>query len=263
MSPRRVPQIAVLAWVQVVRRPDDARVRAGRHRHRRAERLGQVERRRRRRLGARRPGPSRRAVLEDGRRHLRRHLEAPGPRAGRGVAHDRQRLRPPAGRLGRGDDHPDAVPHRRERVLDERRPPAASSTSRSCSRTPASAASSTSSWARASSTPSCRRRPEDRRAVIEEAAGILKFRRRRERAERRIESTEANLLRLQDLHREVRRQLRPLERQAEAARRHDSLASELRALRLFLAGKELTSLKKRLSEAEAHTGSPSESRRAG
>jgi chromosome segregation protein len=94
-------------------------------------------------------------------------------------------------------------------------------------------------------------RPEDRRAVIEEAAGILKFRRRRERAERRIESTEANLLRLQDLHREVRRQLRPLERQAEAARRHDSLASELRALRLYLAGKELTSLQRRLSEAES------------
>jgi len=92
-------------------------------------------------------------------------------------------------------------------------------------------------------------RPEDRRAVIEEAAGILKFRRRRERAERRIEATEANLLRLQDLHREVRRQLRPLERQAEAARRHDSLASELRAFRLHLAGSELTSLQRRLSEA--------------
>ena len=92
-------------------------------------------------------------------------------------------------------------------------------------------------------------RPEDRRAVIEEAAGILKFRRRRERAERRIEATEANLLRLQDLHREVRRQLRPLERQAEAARRHDALASDLRALRLYLAGRELTSLQKRLSDA--------------
>ncbi len=93
-------------------------------------------------------------------------------------------------------------------------------------------------------------RPEDRRAVIEEAAGILKFRRRRERAERRIEATEANLLRLQDLHREVRRQLRPLERQAEAARRHDSLVRELRALRLHLAGKELAALQRRLEEAE-------------
>ena len=72
-------------------------------------------------------------------------------------------------------------------------------------------------------------RPEDRRMVIEEAAGVLKFRRRRERAERRLESSEQNLLRLQDLQREVRRQLRPLERQADAARRHDGLVAELRA----------------------------------
>src|SRR5580658_4526534 len=91
--------------------------------------------------------------------------------------------------------------------------------------------------------------PEDRRPVLEEAAGILKFRRRRERAERRIEATEANLLRLQDLHREVRRQLRPLERQAEAARRHESLSTELRALKLYVAGRELTSLSRRLEEA--------------
>jgi chromosome segregation protein len=55
-------------------------------------------------------------------------------------------------------------------------------------------------------------RPEDRRTIIEEAAGILKFRRRKERAERRLSSTEANVTRLQDLQREVRRQLRPLPR---------------------------------------------------
>ncbi|MGO8874452.1 MAG: AAA family ATPase, partial [Acidimicrobiales bacterium] len=93
-------------------------------------------------------------------------------------------------------------------------------------------------------------RPEDRRAVIEEAAGVLKFRRRRERSERRLESTEANLLRLQDLLREVRRQLRPLERQAEAARRHGSLVGELQALRLFVAGRDLDSLQKRSEENE-------------
>ncbi|MCB0990890.1 MAG: AAA family ATPase, partial [Acidimicrobiales bacterium] len=46
-------------------------------------------------------------------------------------------------------------------------------------------------------------RPEDRRTIIEEAAGILKYRRRKERAERRLDATEANLLRLQDLQREV------------------------------------------------------------
>jgi chromosome segregation protein len=93
-------------------------------------------------------------------------------------------------------------------------------------------------------------RPEDRRMVIEEAAGVLKFRRRRERAERRLESSEQNLLRLQDLQREVRRQLRPLERQAEAARRHDGLVAELKALRLHLAGRELDSLGRRLETAE-------------
>ena len=59
-------------------------------------------------------------------------------------------------------------------------------------------------------------RPEDRRAVIEEAAGILKYRKRREKAERRLEATEGNLLRLNDLLREVRRGLGPL---AEAGRR--------------------------------------------
>ncbi len=66
-------------------------------------------------------------------------------------------------------------------------------------------------------------RPEDRRLIIEEAAGVLKFRRRKERSERRLASTEANLTRIQDLLREVRRQLRPLERQADAARRHGDL----------------------------------------
>ncbi len=89
-------------------------------------------------------------------------------------------------------------------------------------------------------------RPEDRRAVIEEAAGVLKFRRRKERAQRRLEATEANLLRLSDLLRELRRQLRPLERQAEAARRHGDLLAELAALRLFLAGQELSALRTRL-----------------
>ncbi len=85
-------------------------------------------------------------------------------------------------------------------------------------------------------------RPEDRRAIIEEAAGVLKYRKRKEKAERRLESTEANLLRLSDLLREVRRQLRPLERQAEAARRSEGLAAELRAARLYLAGREIDQL---------------------
>ena len=70
-------------------------------------------------------------------------------------------------------------------------------------------------------------RPEDRRGIIEEAAGVLKYRKRKEKAERRLDATEASLLRVQDLLREVRRQLRPLERQADAARRHGDLVAEL------------------------------------
>jgi chromosome segregation protein len=90
-------------------------------------------------------------------------------------------------------------------------------------------------------------RAEDRRAIIEEAAGILKYRKRKEKAERRLEATEVNLLRVQDLIREVRRQLRPLERQAEAARRHGEIVGELRALRMFLSGREVASLRARLT----------------
>ncbi len=89
-------------------------------------------------------------------------------------------------------------------------------------------------------------RPEDRRAIIEEAAGVLKFRKRREKAERRLDATEANLLRVQDLLREVRRQLRPLERQAKAAERHGTLVEELSTLKTFVAGREIAGLRARL-----------------
>ncbi|MEA2716809.1 MAG: chromosome segregation protein, partial [Actinomycetota bacterium] len=98
-------------------------------------------------------------------------------------------------------------------------------------------------------------RPEDRRLIVEEAAGILKYRRRKEKAERRLEGTEANLVRLTDLLREVGRQLRPLERQADAARRHGDLVSELHALRVFLRGRELAALTARHeSAAQARAG---------
>jgi chromosome segregation protein len=90
-------------------------------------------------------------------------------------------------------------------------------------------------------------RPEDRRSIVEEAAGVLKYRKRKEKAERRLDATEASLLRVQDLLREVRRQLRPLERQADAARRHGSLVAELSALQVFLAGREIASQRTRLT----------------
>jgi len=92
-------------------------------------------------------------------------------------------------------------------------------------------------------------RPEDRRAIIEEASGVLKHRKRKEKAERRLEGTEANLLRAQDLLREVRRQLRPLERQADAARRHGAVAAEMRNLQLYIAGREIAALRSRLENS--------------
>jgi chromosome segregation protein len=94
-------------------------------------------------------------------------------------------------------------------------------------------------------------RPEDRRAVIEEAAGVLKYRRRRERSERRLASTEENLERLFDLVREVKRQIRPLERQAAAARSYAGLADELRAVRLYVGGVELEALDARHAQGTA------------
>ena len=92
-------------------------------------------------------------------------------------------------------------------------------------------------------------RPEDRRSVIEEAAGVLKHRRRRERAERRLAATQENLERLGDLVREVRRQMRPLERQAAAARNYGTIREELDVLRVHLAGMELAALDARSQSA--------------
>ena len=106
-------------------------------------------------------------------------------------------------------------------------------------------------------------RPEDRRAVIEEAAGVLKHRRRRERAERRLAATEENLERLCDLVREVKRQIRPLERQAAAARSHAALAEELRAVRLHSwAGRSPASTPDASRPRPSGSGSPRAKRRS-
>ena len=95
-------------------------------------------------------------------------------------------------------------------------------------------------------------RPAERRAVVEEAAGILKYRKRRERAERRLLATDGDLHRISDLTGEVRRRLRPLQKQAEAARRHADLVTELEALRVYLAGREIVDLRERLRVLKEH-----------
>ena len=86
---------------------------------------------------------------------------------------------------------------------------------------------------------------ENRRAVIEEAAGVLKHRRRKERAERRLDATQENIERLGDLVREVRRQMRPLERQAVSARSYSDVEAELRAARRALFSSRLHAFESR------------------
>jgi len=105
-------------------------------------------------------------------------------------------------------------------------------------------------------------RPEDRRAIVEEAAGVLKYRKRREKAERRLEATEGNQLRLNDLLREVRRQLTPLERQADAARRYEGVEAEWRTIRIHLIGRELASLRTRRDRAHERRAEMSDADRA-
>ena len=90
-------------------------------------------------------------------------------------------------------------------------------------------------------------RSEDRRGVFEEAAGITKFRVRKEEAERRLAATEDNLTRIRDLYEELGRQLEPLEKQAEKTEKFLVLRDELRVLEVSLWLEQLERLK---SEAE-------------
>jgi chromosome segregation protein len=81
--------------------------------------------------------------------------------------------------------------------------------------------------------------PEDRRGFVEEAAGVLKHRKRKEKALRKLESTDGNLTRLADLLSEIRRQLKPLGRQAEVARRAQTVQADVRDARARLMADDL------------------------
>jgi chromosome segregation protein len=94
-------------------------------------------------------------------------------------------------------------------------------------------------------------RPEDRRRYIEEAAGIAKHRRRKERAERKLAGLDQDLLRLSDVLTELRRQLKPLQQQAEMAKKHESLTQQAEDLARSLAGARLRAL---LREQERRRG---------
>jgi len=96
-----------------------------------------------------------------------------------------------------------------------------------------------------------RSKPEERRAYIEEAAGVLKHRKRKEKALRKLDAMQANLTRLTDLTTELRRQLKPLGRQAEIARKAQQVQSELRDSRIRLAADDIVTLRDSLAREEA------------
>ncbi|WP_369364132.1 chromosome segregation protein SMC [Streptomyces sp. CG4] len=93
--------------------------------------------------------------------------------------------------------------------------------------------------------------PMGRRAFIEEAAGVLKHRKRKEKALRKLDAMQANLARVQDLTDELRRQLKPLGRQAAVARRAAVIQADLRDARLRLLADDLVRLREALKSEVA------------
>src|ERR1700736_1611832 len=94
-------------------------------------------------------------------------------------------------------------------------------------------------------------RPEDRRAVFEEAAGITKYKAQKREALRKLEATDANLLRIGDVIKEVKRQIGSLQRQAGKARRYQALHADLRVLETHHSKKQLAALDVDLAHCRA------------
>ena len=89
--------------------------------------------------------------------------------------------------------------------------------------------------------------PEDRRAFIEEASGILKHRKRKEKALRKLEAMQGNFARIQDLLTELRRQLKPLGKQAEVAKKAATIQADVRDAKLRLYADDLIQLNETFS----------------
>ncbi len=93
-------------------------------------------------------------------------------------------------------------------------------------------------------------KPDDRRMVFEEAAGITKFKAQKKEAIRKLEATDQNLLRVEDLIKEVKRQIGSLQRQAGKARRYKQIATELQHLDTQLARHQFDILQGEIRERE-------------
>jgi chromosome segregation protein len=103
-------------------------------------------------------------------------------------------------------------------------------------------------------------RPEDRRAIFEEAAGITKYKAQKKEALRKLEYTEANLVRVQDIIKEVRRQIGSLQRQAAKARRYQSLLQDLRVFDTHFSHKNYRELASELERIRTELGQGDEAR---
>lgn len=93
-------------------------------------------------------------------------------------------------------------------------------------------------------------KPEDRRMLIEEAAGITKFKARKKESQRKIQSTDQNLVRLQDIIGELKRQLDSLQRQAQRAERYRNLKNQIEGLDLYVSSVQFRDLKTGADEAQ-------------
>src|ERR671914_706663 len=103
-------------------------------------------------------------------------------------------------------------------------------------------------------------KPRDRRLMIEEAAGLGKHRKRRRRAQLKLERTQDNIARALDVEREARSRLRPLKRQAEAAELHERLERQSLEARLTLAGETVRAIRVELAAAESKARAAREQR---